>query len=306
MFLPPPEPNLALGMIHDRPYMRSVGPKSGISPLYWLLGGLVAVFVLQNLAEVWFNTKLVTDWFGLSAQGLAAGRIWTLLTFGFLHEPGNVLHLLINALGLFWLGRVVLPELGARRFFFLYLASTLAGGLFWLGINHAQGGLLVGASASVLGMLIYFACMRPNERITFLLFFVIPISVLPKFLALVIAGLDLFGLLFAELPGGRFATPIAHSAHLGGMLAALILHRVWQGSSGIVAPGRSIELPQWVKKKRANPEIGGSFRVNVSRGKDLKREVDRILDKINNSGFGSLTPEEKRTLDEARDTLGKR
>ena len=29
---------------------------------------------------------------------------------------------------------------------------------------------------------------------------------------------------------------------------------------------------------------------------DLQREVDRILDKINEQGFGALTPEEKRTL----------
>jgi hypothetical protein len=148
--------------------------------------------------------------------------------------------------------------------------------------------------------------MRPNERMTVLLFFVLPISILPKFLAIILAGLELFGLLFAELPRGGLKTSIAHSAHLGGMLAALIFFRVWSGASQFVSSSPSIELPKWMKSKRTGPDVAGKFRVNVSRDKDIKQEVDRILDKINHSGFGSLTPEEKRTLDDARDTLGRR
>jgi hypothetical protein len=37
----------------------------------------------------------------------------------------------------------------------------------------------------------------------------------------------------------------------------------------------------------------------------LRAEVDRILDKINSEGFGALTAEEKRLLDEARDLLSR-
>jgi hypothetical protein len=45
--------------------------------------------------------------------------------------------------------------------------------------------------------------------------------------------------------------------------------------------------------------------VNLTEREHLKLEVDRILDKINSKGFGSLTPEERKTLDEARDMLSK-
>jgi membrane associated rhomboid family serine protease len=276
-----------------------------MSPLFWLLGALVAVFVVQNIAGVWFKSNAISAWFGLSAEGLSSGRIWTLFTYGFMHDPGSIWHLLLNSLGLFFLGRLVLPELGAFRFLLLYLISTVAGGLCWLGINFARGGILLGASSAVLGMLVYFACLRPNERMTFLLFFILPVSILPKFLAIIVTALELFGLLFSELPRGGF-TQVAHSAHLGGMLAALVLFRVWSAESAVIPASSSVELPKWMRKKRANPDIGGSYRVNVSQGRDMKREVDRILDKINHSGFGSLTAEEKRTLDEARDTLGKR
>jgi hypothetical protein len=45
--------------------------------------------------------------------------------------------------------------------------------------------------------------------------------------------------------------------------------------------------------------------VNLTNRNDLRVEVDRILDKINSEGFGALTPEEKRLLDEARDLLSR-
>ena len=40
-------------------------------------------------------------------------------------------------------------------------------------------------------------------------------------------------------------------------------------------------------------------------GSASQAEVDRILDKINSHGFGALTPEEKRILDDAKDLLSR-
>jgi hypothetical protein len=45
--------------------------------------------------------------------------------------------------------------------------------------------------------------------------------------------------------------------------------------------------------------------VNLTNRSDLRAEVDRILDNINREGFGALTEEEKRLLDEARDLLSR-
>ena len=46
--------------------------------------------------------------------------------------------------------------------------------------------------------------------------------------------------------------------------------------------------------------------MNVTPPEDVRKEVDRILDKINRSGFGSLTDQEKKILDAARDLLNRR
>jgi hypothetical protein len=71
-------------------------------------------------------------------------------------------------------------------------------------------------------------------------------------------------------------------------------------------PSSGISLPRWFRrwKKAATP--APRFKVNLSNRDDLRAEVDRILDKINSQGFGALTAEEKRLLDEARDLLSRR
>ena len=70
------------------------------------------------------------------------------------------------------------------------------------------------------------------------------------------------------------------------------------------------------RSRRPPTATAGTYKVNLSgtepekptrMGKaDLRAEVDRILDKINSQGFGSLTDEEKRCLDQAKDLLNRR
>src|SRR4051812_188166 len=59
--------------------------------------------------------------------GVAHGEVWRLVTGGFLHDPGNPLHILFNMYILYWLGTMLEPVLGHVRFVALYFASLLAG-----------------------------------------------------------------------------------------------------------------------------------------------------------------------------------
>jgi membrane associated rhomboid family serine protease len=295
-------------MLYDRSYMRDVTPSRSFSPIAWLMGLLVGMFVLQNVAEVWFQSRAVTNAFALSGEAMRSGKLWTLATYGTLHAPGNILHLLANLLGLFFLGRAVLAMLGTRRFLWIYIGCGLAGSLLWLLVNHQRPAVLMGASASVLGLLGAFAALEPNRRIQFLLFFIIPVTVLPKYLAIVVGGIDLLGFLFAELPAGGMRSGIAHSAHLAGLLTGVAFVRWWQRAELREPASRpAIELPRWLARRRgtATP-VATNYKVNVPSRENLKAEVDRILDKINSQGFGALTAEEKRTLDEARELLSRR
>jgi hypothetical protein len=92
------------------------------------------------------------------------------------------------------------------------------------------------------------------------------------------------------------------------MAAGWIYYRFVHASDWSFAVGRpQIELPRWMKhrtdEKAAEPR---NYSVNIGNRGHLRAEVDRILDKINSDGFGSLSADEKRILDEARDLLSRR
>ena len=78
-----------------------------------------------------------------------AGEWWRLLTAGFLHD--GPLHILLNMVGVFFLGQLLEPALGAVRFAALYLASLLAGSFGALLLS--PGAETIGASGAVFGLL---------------------------------------------------------------------------------------------------------------------------------------------------------
>lgn len=294
-------------MLSDRSYMRDNYPRERASILAWLISAIVAGFVLQLVfARILEMPGAMEHFFGLSISGLKAGRIWTLLTYSFLHDTSNLLHIVGNLLGLYFLGRVLLPMLGTKRFLSLYGAMVLVGGALWAAVNWRLGGTVIGASAGVAGLFIVFACFYPNQPVTFLLFFILPVTLKPKYVAYFALGLDLAGCVFYEIMGVPSPFGFAHSAHLGGMAAGWIYYRYLHEANWRF-PSRSgdIELPKWMKKQAKNP-TPAAYQVNVTNPGDLRAEVDRILDKINSQGFGALTADEKRMLDDAKDLLSRR
>jgi membrane associated rhomboid family serine protease len=298
-------PTLA-AMLSDRSYMRDSEPRPTTSVLVWLICAIIAAFVLQNVPGL-RDGDLLGRFFALSIPALQAGHVWTLLTYSFLHSTGNLLHLVFNLLALYFLGRELLPLLGSRRFLGLYGAAVVVGGLFWAAANWRHGGSVIGASAGISALLIVFACFYPNQQMTFLLFFVLPVTLKPKYVAIAAVAIDLCGFLFYEVLGAVSPFGFAHSAHLGGMAVGWLYFRYVHGGEWNLLSRRSeVELPRWMRKGGKSGTAAPVYRVDLSNRNDLRAEVDRILDKINSQGFGALTAEEKRVLDEAKHLLSQR
>lgn len=298
-------------MLSDRHYMRdSYDPSrnGGVSVMTWLLSAIIAGFVLQNVFLRWFNAgDFFNSYFALSPYAAASGKVWTLLTYGFLHDPRNLLHILANVLAIYFLGRELIPLLGNRRFVSVYLSAVATGGLLWLATNWQTQGLVVGASAAACGLLIIYAGFFPHRPITFLLFFILPVTLKPKHIAITLLLLDLAGFAFYEVLGAASPFGVAHSAHLGGMFAGWVyfryLHdRAW---TFIGARRQANASRRPVATDFPTDEADDSAELPTA-NRNLRAEVDRILDKINSEGFGALTPEEKRLLDSAKDLLSRR
>jgi len=289
--------------MYDRDYMATNSGDRAKKTLNWLIGANIIAFVLQSLFDRPGGPGFISQFFAFRADSLGKGLIWTPLTYSFLH--GDFLHILFNMLMLFFFGRVALQTLGQKRFLQLYFGAVLLGGIFWYAASFISGApAVVGASAAVSALIIFFVCLNPDGQIS--LFGILPMRA--RYLAYGLIVIAVIGF-FAQEISSVSSAKLAHSAHMGGMLAGYLYYKFVYLANPYDNSGTiSLSFARFFKKKEtAKSSAGYTYRVNVSKEtKDLKGEVDRILDKINSKGFGSLTPKEKEILDEARDLLRKR
>jgi len=290
-------------MSSDRDYMRDDYPRRTTTAVVWLVATLCAAFVLQLvLLAPWFGSgATLINQLALTIGGLKDWHVWTLATYSFLHSTGNPFHILFTILGLVFVGRELESVLGSRRFLAVYAGAILVGGLAWAVVNWRHGGGHIGAGAGVFGLLVILAGIQPHLEMGVLFF---PVSVRLKHIVLVLVGVNMLALLFYEYPGANVPLGLTPSADLGGMLAGWLYFRFLHARDGWDRAA-GFSWPSWLRlKSRPSPAPSPAYG-HRRPSAVLRADVDRILDKINSHGFGSLSDEEKRTLDEAKDLLSK-
>ena len=267
-----------------------------------LLVSLVICFALQNIASFYWGVP-VFRYLALSTEGLKHLFLWQFVTFQFLH--GSLMHLAGNLIGLYFFGRVVEMRLGLKEFVRIYLLAGIGGGVLqsllqWL-LPQYFGGVVIGASAGVLGLIAAFALMEPEAPVFFNFF--IPLRA--KHLLWIELGISLF---FTLVP---VSTGTADAAHLGGILTAIVYMR-WDS----YRPRRTWNPLQARRRKRQL--VQAAAQITRWRGarqaqstelppeEFISREVDPILDKISAHGIHSLTPRERQILEAARAKMAKR
>ena len=101
---------------------------------------------------------------GLSRDGLLAGKVWQLLTYGFLH--GGWLHAGLNAAFILLIGSRVEYITGGTAMSRVVLAGVIGGGLAHLAL--AAGGdetqRLVGISGGCMALLLMLTTLSPQSR----------------------------------------------------------------------------------------------------------------------------------------------
>lgn len=269
----------------------------------------VGVFVIITLISVflmlfgldgtsWLNVLELPAWLKL-----LVAQPWSLFTYMFLHA--GVLHLLFNMLWLYWFGQLFLMFFSARHLRGLYVLGGLCGGLLYLSAYNVfpyfapyiYSSFLLGASASVLAIVVATAVRQPEYQVNFMFIGAVRL----KYVALFMVLTDM---LFVTSGNGG-----GHIAHLGGALAG------WWFAAGL-QKGR--DVTKWInrvfdwfsggfkfsrspKKPKMKAERGGrasDYDYNA-RKKRQSEEIDRILDKLKQSGYASLTTEEKKRLFDA-------
>ena len=212
----------------------------------------------------------IFDWLALETGKVL--QPWRLLSYQFLH--GGFWHIFWNMLGLFFLGPTLERHWGSKKFLTFYLMCGIAGGIFFLllsSIGALSAGTMVGASGAVLGVLAACAILFPHF-VVFLLFFPVPIRVA----AIILIAWYIFNVITAGANAGGDA------AHLAGMI-----------TGGIYV------LVQPALEKMSLRRKSGRWEQKMAEYRNLRIEVDRILEKVHQSGIASLTRREKKTLEKA-------
>ena len=212
---------------------------------------------------------------------------WSIITYFFLHI--NFSHILWNMLFLYWFGKIIHDNIGNNALISLYILGGIIGGLLYMAIyniipyygNQINQSLMLGASAGVFSVVIGSATLIPNY--TFNLLFIGPIRI--KYIALFYVASSFF-----DITGNNSGGEIAH---LGGALIGYLYIKQLQNGNNMGDP--IIKILNFFHKPKTNKSKNDYSYQNIN--KEISQDdIDKILDKISESGYSSLSKSEKEKL----------
>ena len=263
----------------------------------------LAVFILVNLALIVLFLGNKQDLFPMVLDQLAvpadlsqlAHRPWTLITYMFTHK--GFIHILFNLLWLYWFGRVFLEYFDGKKLVGVYLLGGLVGALTYIACfnllpvfsREVPVAIALGASASIMAVAIAISTYVPNYYWNLLFIGRV------KIIYVAIGVFVLSSLIeFSENTGGKLA-------HIGGAaFGYLFTLRYKRGKD--MTRGLNNLLEKLFSLFRPKPKIHVTHKRNETdleyneRKAEEQHEIDRILDKIAKSGYGSLSAREKEIL----------
>jgi membrane associated rhomboid family serine protease len=263
----------------------------------------IAVFILITLsAAVGFllnnpdTSDKVLDFLSVpsSVRALIL-RPWTIITYMFVHK--GIWHILFNMLWLYWFGTIFLEYLDQRKLVAVYLLGGICGAIVYIlsfNIFPAFTGLVadsvaIGASASVMAIVIAIAAYVPDYTIQLLLFGRIKIKYMALAIFVLTSVMD-----FSVNSGGKLA-------HMGGALFGyLYTLNLRQGRDIGKRTNNVMDFFATIFKPRRKLKVTHKRTVSEYDYNKMKTEqqvrINSILDKISKGGYDSLTKEEKETL----------
>ena len=261
----------------------------------------VGVFLITSILHVlsflfMVNSLEFLNYFTLPASiSYFIKKPWSIITYMFLHQ--SFIHLLFNMIWLYFGGQIFLSFFDNKKLISTYVLGGISGAvLFIISFNlfpvfasTLPNAVAVGASASVLAIIMAIAIKSPNYSIR--LFLIGNIKL--KHIAIVSIVLDIL-----SIPQGNAG---GHIAHLGGAFFGYLYVKQLNGGNDIASGFNKIMdyLATYLKRES---KLKKAYRRKKSdqdfrRGKvQTQAKIDNILDKISKSGYESLTKEEKDIL----------
>jgi hypothetical protein len=213
----------------------------------------------------------------------------------FMHK--DIWHILFNMLWLYWFGKIFLEYLDQRKLVAVYLLGGLSGAVLYIfsfNIFPAFEGVVadsvaIGASASVMAIVIAIAAYVPDYTVQLFLFGRVKIKYMALAIFVFTSIMD-----FSVNSGGKLA-------HIGGAFFGyfytLNLRQgkdMGRGFNKILDFFVTLFKPR-KKMKVTHKKAANEYEYNKTKAEHQAR-INKILDKISKGGYDSLTKEEKETL----------
>jgi|AP82_1055514.scaffolds.fasta_scaffold04464_4 membrane associated rhomboid family serine protease len=239
----------------------------------------IVVFVLVELSG---QQSLLFRTFGLVPSLVwSKFKIWQLFTYLFIH--GGIFHIFFNMFVLWMFGKDLESQWGKMEFLLFYFVCGIGAGLITVLFSVNSIVPIVGASGAIYGLLLAYGFTYPNQMVY--LYGLVPIKV--KYMVLGLGAIAFFASLSAS------QSNVSHITHLSGMIIGLIFiyfNINWKVIKLWYIRMRLKGLSQQ-PAKQDNEEA------------QMKKQVDKILDKLNDSGWDSLTEQEENYLTQASKRL---
>lgn len=224
---------------------------------------------------------------------------WTIITYMFCHFDG--LHLLMNMLWLWWFGHIFIEFNTQKQLFALYILGGIGGALIYslaystLPAFGDVPGSLIGASASIFAIVLATTIKAPNYGVNLFFFG----NVQLKWLTLVVVVIDFISITEGNAGG--------HISHIGGYMVGALYALLQRSGFDITAVfNKAIDKLSGIFTRRSkSPRVGNKryhYRKSEPAGASTQMNsndetvIDEILKKIKQSGYTSLTDEEKQRL----------
>ena len=204
-----------------------------ISQIPTVTKNLVAINILMFIATL-INENFMVANFAMFYPASPFFKPWQILTHMFMH--GGFWHIFFNMYSLLMFGSILERSLGPKKFLIFYFVTGLGAVALHTGVEWMQARVFIansaaqayqqllvtptlGASGAIYGVLIGFAMLYPQARLTLIF---PPIPMTAKWLVIIFAAIELFSGINGIQDG------VAHFAHLGGMLFGWLLIRWWR------------------------------------------------------------------------------
>ncbi len=255
------------------------------------------------------NTDFFVEWLVFPKEiGEFIIKPWTIITYAFMHS--GFFHILFNMIILYFSGQIFLTFFSPKRLLNYYILGAISGALIYMlsynlfpAFSSVGESYLIGASASVMAVLVGIATQVPNYSVRLILIG----NVKLWWIAVFFVGLDV-----AQIPLGNAG---GHLAHIGGALIGYTYTQQLTKGNDI---GRfvttSFDYLSDLMSSKSKPKMKTVYKNKAKKAKsnakkksststvnrtEKQKSVDEILDMLRKSGYDSLTKEEKDFLFDA-------